>query len=65
MKSRRHSAPAAFLPEWDPFSGEVQMGMSFSLPPYMNVWSRRVTWFCSARSWAEGRSAAYVRLSCR
>lgn len=65
MKKPPAFCAGGFFAEWDPFSGEVQMGMSFSLPPYMNVWSRRVTWFCSARSWAEGRSAAYVRLSCR
>ena len=32
-----------FFDEGFPFAGGVQMGMSFSLPPYMNVWSRRVT----------------------
>lgn len=35
-----------------------QIGISRSLPPYMKVWSRRVTWFCSERSWAAGRRAA-------
>ena len=43
MKMSPAFCAGGFFAEWDPFSGEVQMGMSFSLPPYMNVWSRRVT----------------------